>query len=62
METQQLLPITCWSCDTIYDYSKHEFCPICDAHWLDGNVEQQSRVSVRIEYDNERFVLCKNNP
>lgn len=52
-------PITCWSCNTVYDYQKHEVCPICENHFLDGQMRMQAlppspvsgtRVSICIDY------------
>lgn len=51
-------PITCWSCNTVYDYQKHEVCPICENHFLDGQARLQAlppspvsgtRVSISID-------------
>lgn len=54
-------PITCWNCDTEYDYQQHEVCPMCDAHFLDvpdhTTLEPSpgTRVSVKIDYSRQRL-------
>lgn len=53
--------VKCWACDTVYNYGKHEYCPICEAHWIDGSseliteLEPGDRVSVVIDYNTEQL-------
>jgi hypothetical protein len=57
-------PITCWNCETEYNYNQHEVCPLCEVHWTDANKKQQppepgTRVSVVI---NHRLKSLKTVP
>lgn len=43
-------PITCWNCDTTYDYQQYKDCPICDNHFTAAPNREGRRVPVVIDY------------
>lgn len=43
-------PITCWNCDTTYDYQQYKDCPICDNHFTAAPDKAGKRVPVIIDY------------
>lgn len=52
--------IKCWNCETEYNYSDHEVCPVCERHWLDarGTQPPRQRVLVAVDYEKEKFYVC----
>lgn len=55
-----ILKVRCWCCDTVYNYSKTEYCPVCESHWTDVSntpdvieqiTEPGDRVSVELNWE-----------